>query len=201
MAYKGFKKKSTDKLGTDTGAEIEDIPLPLASKDDKKYKFQEGKKKDDNSMVFALIGALLFFIIVIIGALIFFFLGNAQPPVISGNFSNITANITNATLIQCDDACLLALALSSSTIAPCRDMANASSKSECFTKLSNISQEACFELANGSTFVSCVNHHATSSNDASVCLHLSGTDAVSCMAAVDPCYAKNGTEQKNCSHA
>jgi hypothetical protein len=198
MAYEGFKKKSTEKSRSNVGVGMEDTPIPLSSKGEKKYKFQEGGEKSDSRMVFALIGALLFFIVIIIGAILFFFLGKTPAPLVPGNTTIIIQNITNATIIQCDDSCLLALALSTNSIEPCKNMSDGSSRSGCFIKFSNSSFDACLELEGAPEFVSCINHFAKSNNDSSICLKLNGTDATTCLVSVDPCYAKSGSEQKIC---
>ncbi len=198
MAYEGFKKKSTEKSSSNISAEKEGVPISLSSKGEKKYKFQDSGKKEDNVMVFALIGALLFFIVIIIGAILFFFLGKAPVPVIVGNITNVTSNITNVTITQCDDSCLLALALSTNDFVTCKNISDGLIKTNCLTKFSNLSQDACLELINGSAFISCINYHAKTNNDTSICLKLNGPDATTCLISIDPCYAKNGSEQKIC---
>jgi len=176
------------------------IPKPGESlSPDKKHSFEPSEKKESNKKVFFLIAVLLVFIVAGVGLLIFIFMGMiVPPPPPTSNLTNVTANETNATVTGgCDDQCMLLLAQNTSSSSYCDLINNSSLKSQCYLALANVSLSSCLKTT-GSNLLDCVTNHALINSDIGICSNLMGADNLACMVAVNPCYAKNGTEKRLC---
>ncbi len=207
------KKSKDDKSYKARGSQA-----PQASKDDKAYKGYSGPApqkspdpkayeghetpaaKGTRSMVMILIAVMLVLIVIAAGVLIFLFMNSPitspvpQPtPVV-----NETTNLTNATAPQCDDQCMLQNAVDSGSADLCLNISDVSIRQECYVLLSNTSVSVCLDLANETDKVKCVSDYAVTNANISLCSLLSGSGASACMAAVNPCYADNGTAQLLC---
>ncbi len=154
-------------------------------------------KEDDGRKTMVLIGILLILIIIAGAALISIISqkGNGQPPPIYPNETNATPPITNITNMtnltnetaQCDDACMLALAVEAKNVSACSDIASQELEQDCYEQLSSVSLEACKAVADTAMRNSCLEAFALSQDDISLCDFMSGGND-DCRRAVDPCF-------------
>ena len=177
-------------------------PAPKQNvKDDKEHKgYDTPASKESKSMVIVLIAIMLVLIAIGGGVLVFLFMNHPVPgppvPQLPGPEANATMNLSNAT--TCDDQCMLQNAVSGGSAGLCLNISNVSTRQTCYVLLSNTSVSVCLELENGTMKAQCVGNHARINNDISLCSLLPEPDATACMAALNPCYANNGTARRLC---
>ncbi len=160
--------------------------------------------REERNKTIVLIGVLLVLIVVIGGALLLIIsqkapvtqIGQNQtnqssPPVISVNTTNQT-NVTPA----CDDQCLLGRATSDQSYAECQLISSDAVRQSCYSRLSNVSLDACKALSNSTARDSCVTAFAVAQKDITLCDSLTISKAA-CQLAVDPCA--NATNKKLCA--
>lgn len=167
--------------------------------EEKKHSFEASEDKESRNMMFLIIGFLLILIIIGVGVLVFLFLSRLQPPVpvVTPNVTDI-ANLTNITPTECDDTCMLQLAINTTSLDLCNKINSSSIQQNCYSLLANLSLTACLNLEDKSRLKDCVILHALKNSDTGICSNLAEPDATACLAKVDPCYAKNGTEKNLC---
>jgi hypothetical protein len=177
-------------------------PAPQADKaDEKEYKgYEPPAGKGSRTVVMALIAVMLLLVVLGGGVLIFLFMAHPVPgppvPQPPGPGANATANVSAN--LTCDDQCMLQNAVSSGSADECLNISNVSTRQTCYLLLSNTSVSVCLRLESEAAQVECVSHHAVLNNDLSICSLLAEPGATSCMAAINPCYARNGTPRLLC---
>ena len=208
------KKSKDDKNYKARGASA-----PQQSKDDKSYKGYSGPAPEkaaeakpyeghatpasnsSRSTIMIIIAVMLVLIVIAAGVLIFLFMSSpfvSPPPQQTPPVANVTANLTNTTAVQCDDQCMLQNAVESGSADLCLNISDMSLRQSCYMMLSNTSVSVCLDLTNETDQVKCVSDYAVDDGNVSLCSLLSEPGASACMAAVNPCYADNGSAQLLC---
>jgi len=201
MASKGSHKTEEKKYRYVPQESKESKPSPPTIKtEEKSYHYAPPEKKEGSSLTVILAAVILVFIFLSLAGFLYIFLSkpSVPPVVIPPNQTNVTGNQTNGTIILCDDACKLKLAVDSIKPEICKNITDSSIRQNCFLQLSNVSLSACIELENKSVLKDCVILHAKRNNDTRTCSYLKEPDTSPCLAAVDPCYAKSGEERAIC---
>jgi hypothetical protein len=155
-------------------------------------------KEDDNKKTIVLIGVLLILIFVVGGGLLYVITQKGGAPMVPpSNQTNNTPpqnqtnqtgqnNTQNQTQV-CDDACLFDAAVGAQNASACSAINSSSLEQGCYSRLSNVSLDACRAVVNDTLKESCVTYFAVSEGNMSLCDLLSqGKDA--CRRAVDPCF-------------